>query len=183
MGIIQIVAANQNSMLKDKIKASAEIADVLLSRRNKGEQIVFTNGCFDLLHIGHVRYLESAKALGTLLIVGINSDASVRSLDKGRDRPIVPETERCEVLAALGSVDFVVLFDESNPLSLIKLVQPDVLVKGGDWKPEDIIGREEVEAMGGMVCTIPLVPHVSTTTLIRRIRETQEREEDNPSFP
>ncbi len=124
------------------------------------------------MHIGHTRYLQAAKALGDVLVVGVNSDASVRTLDKAPDRPIVPEAQRAEILAALGCVDFVAIFDESAPLQLITAVQPDVLVKGGDWVIDRIVGREIVEARGGVVKTIPLVPDLSTTSLLQRIRST-----------
>lgn len=140
--------------------------------RANGKRIVFTNGCFDLMHIGHTRYLQEAKSLGDVLVVGVNSDASVRSLEKGSDRPIVPEAQRAEVVAALGCVDFVVIFTESDPGRLIAAVQPDVLVKGGDWAWDQIVGRDVVEAHGGLVRTIPLVPGLSTTTLLQRIRST-----------
>lgn len=133
---------------------------------------MFTNGCFDLMHIGHTRYLQSARALGDVLVVGVNSDASVRALEKAPDRPIVPEAQRAEVLAALECVDYVVIFDESNPLQLINAVQPDVLVKGGDWTIDRIVGRDLVESRGGLVKTIPLVPGMSTTGLLHRIRST-----------
>lgn len=144
----------------------------LTAERAQGKRIVFTNGCFDLMHIGHTRYLQAARALGDALVVGVNSDASVRRLEKGQDRPIVQEAQRAEVLAALGCVDFVVIFDEPDPLELIRAVQPDVLVKGGDWAIDRIIGRDIVEARGGTVKTIPLVPDVSTTSLLQRIRST-----------
>ena len=134
--------------------------------------LVFTNGCFDLMHVGHTRYLQAARALGDLLVVGVNSDASVRSLNKAPDRPIVPEAQRAEVLAALACVDYVVLFGEPDPGNLIAALQPDVLVKGGDWALDRIVGRETVEARGGRVQTIPLVPGVSTTLLVQRIRST-----------
>jgi len=124
------------------------------------------------MHVGHTRYLQAARALGDVLVVGVNSDASIRTLDKAPDRPIVPEAQRAEVLAALGCVDFVVIFDESDPLQLITVVEPDVLVKGGDWTMDRIVGREIVEARGGVVRTIPLVPGLSTTGLLQRIRST-----------
>ncbi|MBH0202236.1 MAG: D-glycero-beta-D-manno-heptose 1-phosphate adenylyltransferase [Nitrospira sp.] len=155
-----------------KVLRNDHLRSVLAGEREKGKRIVFTNGCFDLMHIGHTRYLQAAKALGDILIVGVNSDASVRTLDKAPDRPIVPEAQRAEVLAALGCVDYVVIFDESDPLQLITAVQPDVLVKGGDWAIDRIIGRELVEARGGTVKTIPLVPGFSTTGLLQRIRST-----------
>ena len=149
-----------------------QLLSVLSGERAKGKRIVFTNGCFDLMHIGHTRYLQAAKALGDVLVVGVNSDISVRTLGKAPDRPIVPETQRAEVLAALGCVDYVVIFDESDPLQLITAVQPDVLVKGGDWVIDRIVGREIIEARGGVVKTIPLVPGLSTTGLLQRIRST-----------
>jgi D-glycero-beta-D-manno-heptose 1-phosphate adenylyltransferase len=127
--------------MREKIKSRADLAAELATRRAKRERIVFTNGCFDLMHVGHVRYLEAARALGDLLVVGVNSDASVRTLQKGPDRPIVPQDQRAEVLAALACVDYVVLFGEPDPGRLIAELQPDVLVKGGDWAPEQIGGR------------------------------------------
>jgi D-beta-D-heptose 7-phosphate kinase/D-beta-D-heptose 1-phosphate adenosyltransferase len=147
-----------------------QLVPLLKAARAQGNRIVFTNGCFDLMHIGHTRYLQAAKNLGDLLVVGVNSDASVKMLNKAPDRPIVPDAQRAEVVAALGCVDYVVLFNEPDPHSLIAAVQPDVLVKGGDWAVERIVGREIVEARGGMVKTIPLVPNMSTTSLIQRIR-------------
>jgi rfaE bifunctional protein nucleotidyltransferase chain/domain len=135
--------------------------------RAEGLKTVFTNGCFDLLHAGHVRYLNAARALGDRLIVGLNSDASVRRL-KGEGRPVTPAEERAEVLAALEAVDAVVLFEEDTPLRLIQALTPDVLVKGGDWAPEAIVGREHVLAAGGEVVTIPTLEGRSTTGILRR---------------
>jgi len=155
-----------------KVMTRDQLALLLQAARTQGKRIVFTNGCFDLMHIGHTRYLQAAKALGDVLVVGVNSDASVRGLSKALDRPIVSDAQRAEVVAALGCVDYVVLFNEPDPQSLIAALQPDVLVKGGDWAVERIIGREIVEARGGVVRTIPLVPDVSTTSLIQRIRST-----------
>lgn len=155
-----------------KVLPCDQLLSVLSGERTKGKRIVFTNGCFDLMHIGHTRYLQAAKALGDVLVVGVNSDVSVRTLDKAPDRPIVPEVQRAEVLAALGCVDYVVIFDEPDPLQLITAVQPDVLVKGEDWTIDRIVGREFVEARGGVVKTIPLVPGMSTTGLLQRIRST-----------
>ena len=137
--------------------------------RTNGETIVFTNGVFDLLHRGHVEYLEEARALGDRLVVGMNSDASVRRL-KGLERPILPEGERQEVLAALACVDRVVLFEDDTPAVLIEEVAPDVLVKGGDWALDRIVGREFVEARGGRVTTITLREGWSTTALVARAR-------------
>lgn len=133
--------------------------------------MVLTNGCFDLLHVGHIRYLQSARALGDVLVVGVNSDASVRLLQKGPGRPVMPDEHRMEVLSALSCVDYVVKFEEPDPLLLIKTIQPDVLVKGGDWPIDQIVGRSSVEARGGTVVSIPLVPGVSTSRIIERIRK------------
>lgn len=156
--------------MHEKIISRREIISALTARRAGGQRVVFTNGCFDLMHVGHTRYLQTARALGDLLVVGVNTDRSVRALNKGQDRPIVPEQQRAEVLAALASVDYVVLFDEPDPGRLIAEILPDVLVKGGDWTPDKIIGREIVEAHGGVVKTIPLVPGVSTTVIVEKIR-------------
>ncbi|GIW55475.1 MAG: cytidyltransferase [Nitrospiraceae bacterium] len=156
-----------------KIKTRPDLAAILTDLRRQGKRIVFTNGCFDLMHIGHTRYLQAARELGDVLVVGVNSDASVRSLNKGPGRPIVPHAQRAEVLAALACVDYVVVFDEPDPGALIGALQPDVLVKGGDWAPDRIVGREVVEARGGRVLTIPLVPGVSTTALVERIQTTK----------
>lgn len=139
------------------------------SVRASGRTLVFTNGVFDLLHPGHVRYLRDARALGDALMVGVNSDRSVRAI-KGPDRPMNPEGERAELLLALQCVDAVVIFDEETPLQLITRVQPDVLVKGADWAEHQMIGREIVEARGGRVVRIELSPGFSTTNLIRRVR-------------
>ena len=156
--------------MPDKVVTSAQLTPLLDKARVQNKRIVFTNGCFDLLHIGHTRYLQAARGLGDILVVGVNSDASVRSLEKAADRPVVGEAQRAEVLAALGCVDYVVIFNEPDPLKLITAVQPDVLVKGGDWAVDRIVGRDIVERRGGAVKTIPLVPGMSTTSLIQRIR-------------
>lgn len=131
--------------------------------------VVFTNGCFDLLHPGHVAYLEEARSLGDALVVGVNTDASVSRL-KGPERPLVPEGARVRVLAGLGAVDAACLFDEDTPAELIAALRPDVLVKGGDYTPETIVGRDTVEAAGGRVEVIPFLPGYSTTALVERIR-------------
>jgi rfaE bifunctional protein nucleotidyltransferase chain/domain len=138
--------------------------------RSSGQRIVFTNGVFDVLHPGHIRYLRDARALGDLLIVGVNSDRSVRALNKAPDRPINPENERAEVLAALASVDAVVVFDEDTPHAIITALQPDVLVKGADWGADAIVGRDVVEARGGKVVRIELAKGYSTTAIVERIR-------------
>ncbi len=157
--------------MQNKIQSRETLLPLIVSLHEAGKTVVFTNGCFDILHIGHARYLQEAKALGDVLIIGLNSDASVRVLGKGDERPITPQQERAEVLAALSCVDFVTIFDEPDPHSLITILKPNVLVKGGDWAPEQIIGREVVESYGGTVQAIPLVPGVSTTRIIERIRD------------
>jgi rfaE bifunctional protein, domain II len=133
------------------------------------QQVVFTNGVFDLLHPGHVRYLQQARALGDALIVGVNSDRSVRS-NKGQGRPITPEVERCEILEALACVDAVVVFDEDTPHALIEATQPDVLVKGADWAEDAIVGRASVEARGGRVVRVAIEQGYSTTALLKKIQ-------------
>lgn len=138
--------------------------------RQDGKTIVFTNGVFDILHPGHTRYLRDARALGDVLIVGVNSDRSVRALNKAPDRPINSEEERREVLAALASVDAVVVFDEDTPHEIITALEPDILVKGADWGENAIVGREVVEARGGKVIRIALAEGYSTTEIIRRVR-------------
>jgi D-glycero-beta-D-manno-heptose 1-phosphate adenylyltransferase len=138
--------------------------------KRNGRRVVFTNGCFDLLHPGHIGSLEQARALGEVLIVGLNSDASVRQL-KGTGRPVLPERERAEILASLECVDAVVIFDELTPREVIARLLPDVLVKGGDWASDQIVGREEVETAGGRVVSIPVVAGYSTTEILRKIRE------------
>ncbi|MBI4797585.1 MAG: D-glycero-beta-D-manno-heptose 1-phosphate adenylyltransferase [Desulfarculus sp.] len=155
---------------RQKIVSLPEAARAARRVQAAGGQVVFTNGCFDLLHAGHVRYLGQARALGDLLILGLNSDSSVRGLDKGEDRPLVPQAERAEVVAGLMAVDLVVIFEEPTPLKLIETIAPDVLVKGGDWSPETIVGHQFVSARGGRVLSIPLVPGLSTTNLAQRIR-------------
>lgn len=142
----------------------------MAERKRNGQVVVFTNGCFDLLHPGHLRCLEQARALGDLLVVAINTDAGVRRL-KGHARPATPQQERAEILAALEMVDYVTLFDEPTPRELILRLQPQVLVKGGDWGAEEIVGRAEVEAAGGRVLSIPLEPGFSTSAILARIRE------------
>ena len=142
----------------------------LRGHRAAGRRIVFTNGCFDILHAGHVQYLAAAKSEGDILVVGLNSDASVRRI-KGDKRPIVPEGQRAEVLAGLACVDYIVLFDEPDPLRLIKALAPDVLAKGADWAETDIIGADVVKRSGGKVARIPMAPDVSTSRIIEKIIE------------
>ena len=155
--------------LRWKIVGRDALADAVRSLQRAGKKVVFTNGCFDLLHIGHVRYLQEARELGDALVVGVNSDASVRRL-KGPGRPLTPAKERAEILAALACVDFVTIFDAATPLRLISALGPDVLVKGGDWAVDAIVGREVVEGRGGKVVAIPFVKNRSTTATIGKIR-------------
>jgi D-beta-D-heptose 7-phosphate kinase/D-beta-D-heptose 1-phosphate adenosyltransferase len=164
------VAHAPPSRLLDRQEAAA----VAARGRANGETVVFTNGVFDLLHLGHVRYLQEARALGDLLIVGLNSDASVRRI-KGQDRPINTERERAEVLLALACVDGVVIFEEETPHAIISALQPDVLVKGADWGHNDIVGRDVVEARGGRVVRIALSPGHSTSQLIRTVQNASRR--------
>lgn len=147
-----------------KIISFDEIGEIAATVRSEGKRIVFTNGCFDILHIGHVRYLKEAKKLGDILIVGLNSDASVKRLKP--QRPINEELQRAEVLASLEMVDYVTMFPEDTPYELIKSIKPDVLVKGGDWKKEDIVGSDIVAE----VYSLPFVPGVSTTAIIEKIQ-------------
>ena len=149
--------------------------------KRNGRRVVFTNGCFDVLHPGHIRTLEQARNLGDVLIVGINSDASVGNLKPGR--PLIPQNERGEILAALACVDAVVIFEESTPREIVTALLPDVLVKGGDWADNKIIGREEVEAAGGRVVSIPVVPGYSTTEILRKIREGAPSAAPEPATP
>ena len=153
-----------------KIVSQDELIVLTAREKRDGRRVVFTNGCFDLLHPGHVRCLAEARALGDLLVVAVNSDCSVRG-NKGPERPLVPQQDRAEVLAALASVDYVTIFDEPTPHDLIARVLPSVLVKGADWGQNEVVGREEVEAAGGRVVSIPLAPGYSTTSLLQKIRK------------
>lgn len=150
-----------------RVLNSSSLDTVLNQYRESNRKIVFTNGCFDLLHIGHINYLEEAKKLGDVLIVGVNTDASVKTL-KGPSRPIQNENDRCEILAALKAVDHTILFSEDTPLNLIKKIRPHVLVKGGDWKPEQIVGSEFVLNSGGIVRSLNFVDGKSTTSIIEK---------------
>lgn len=156
--------------MKAKILSIEEMLAERQRLRVAGARVVFTNGVFDLLHVGHVRYLAQARALGDVLVVAVNSDRSVREL-KGPDRPVFHENERAEILAALRNVDYVVIFDNVSPRSLISQLLPDVLVKGGDYRIDEIHGREEVEAAGGRVIPLPFVDGASTTSLIQRMKK------------
>ena len=154
----------------DKIKTVDEIAAIATEAKKNGRRVVFTNGCFDLLHRGHVHILRQAKAAGDLLIVGMNSDSSVKSI-KGPARPILPEIDRVELIAAMEMVDYVVLFDEPDPYQLIATIKPNVLAKGGDWSSDKIVGADIVERDGGRVAVIPYLKGFSTTEIIERIRK------------
>jgi D-beta-D-heptose 7-phosphate kinase/D-beta-D-heptose 1-phosphate adenosyltransferase len=149
----------------NKIIDRNDIRDIVYRLKKEGKKIVFTNGCFDLIHVGHVRYLSQAKALGDILIIGLNTDKSVSRIKPGR--PVIPEDQRAEVLAALSMVDYVVLFEEDTPYELIKEIKPHVLVKGADWKVEDIVGNDIVDN----VRTIPLVEGMSTSAIIKKIQD------------
>ena len=155
-------------MESDSVMPAQRLASLLESFQKSGKKVVFTNGCFDLLHPGHISYLAAARALGDLLVTGVNSDASVRRL-KGEKRPIMPEEARSQLLAALASVDYVTIFAEDDPYQLINLLQPDILVKGGDWDTGAIVGRDLVEARGGKVYSLPFVDEYSTTSIVEEI--------------
>jgi len=160
--------------LREKIKIKEDLHRMVEDLKKKGKRIVFTNGCFDLLHLGHIRYLEKAKSLGDILVVGVNSDRSVQSL-KGPERPILPEEERAEILSGLECVDYITLFDELTPLELISSLQPHILVKGGDWAKETTVGKEVVERSGGEVVILPFVEGSSTSNLIETILKRYEK--------
>jgi D-beta-D-heptose 7-phosphate kinase/D-beta-D-heptose 1-phosphate adenosyltransferase len=153
-----------------RVLTIAEAAAFAASARQAGRRVVFTNGVFDLLHPGHVRYLAAARALGDALIVGVNSDRSVRA-NKGKSRPAMPERERAEILAALACVDAVAVFDAETPADIVRQIQPDILVKGADWAEDAIVGRDTVEAHGGRVVRMPIEQGWSTTAILDRIRE------------
>jgi len=153
---------------QEKIVERERLAEIVQGLKAAGKKVVFTNGCFDLLHVGHVRYLREARERGDVLVIGVNSDASVRAI-KGPPRPVQPEADRAEILASLECVDYVTIFDEETPAELIAAIVPDVLVKGGDWPRDQIVGRDTVEAAGGTVTTIPLVEGRSTSELLKRL--------------
>jgi rfaE bifunctional protein nucleotidyltransferase chain/domain len=155
-------------LLRNKIRVLPELIRIRQQLKIEGRRVVFTNGVFDILHRGHVEYLERAKSLGDVLIVGLNSDESVKKI-KGEARPIMLQEDRAMVLAGLSSVDFICLFEEETPANLIRQLIPDILVKGSDYKIDDIVGREIVEANGGKVVTIDLVPGQSTTSVIEKM--------------
>jgi len=154
--------------MKSKILKLKDLMQTLKGLRNSGKQIVFTNGCFDILHAGHVRYLTGARSKGDVLVLGLNSDSSVKSI-KPDNRPIVSQDQRAEVLAGLACVDYITIFDEPDPLALIRAIKPDILVKGADWEESEIIGSDVVKKYGGKVVRIEFVPDISTSKIIQRI--------------
>ncbi len=160
-------------MIDSKIKNITQLKKIIDRLKSQGKKIVFTNGCFDLLHYGHVKYLQDAKKKGDVLVVGVNSDSSVRKI-KGNRRPLINEAYRAGLIAALESVDFVVIFKEETPFRVIKTLKPDILVKGADWAQRDIVGRDFILKGGGKVYTVKLVKGLSTTDLIKRARRLSE---------
>jgi len=154
----------------NKILERNALKNELEELRKKGKKIAFTNGCFDILHVGHVRYLREAKKTADVLVLALNSDSSVRSI-KGEERPLVNENERAEMLAALEFVDFITIFEELTPLELIICLKPDILIKGGDWPEEKVVGREEVKKWGGRVAIIPEIEGKSTTNIVEKIKK------------
>jgi len=162
--------------MRSKILKLSDLIQIIKDLRKSGKQIVFTNGCFDILHVGHVRYLAAAKSEGDVLVVGLNSDGSVKSI-KPDNRPIVSQEQRAEVLAGLAFVDFITIFDESDPLPLISAIKPDILVKGADWKEKEIVGADVVKAYGGKVVRVEVVPGISTSQIIRRIIKRYQKED------
>jgi len=151
-----------------KILSRDALKQVIDRLKREGRKIAFTNGCFDILHVGHVRYLREAGKMGDVLVLALNSDASVRAI-KGEKRPLVPENERADVVAALEFIDYVTIFDELTPLELIEYLQPDVIIKGGDWTEENVVGRDAVKRWGGRVAIIPEIPGASTTNIVEKI--------------
>jgi D-beta-D-heptose 7-phosphate kinase/D-beta-D-heptose 1-phosphate adenosyltransferase len=167
--IINAVALTHNDS-DSKIKNLDVLTAIITAEKARGKRVVFTNGCFDLLHAGHVKYLQKARGLGDLLVLGLNSDASVRRL-KGEKRPLIGEDERAHILAALDCIDYVVLFDQDTPLELITALKPLILAKGGDYTAEGVVGKEVVEAYGGRVELVTFVDGKSTTNIIERVLE------------
>jgi D-beta-D-heptose 7-phosphate kinase/D-beta-D-heptose 1-phosphate adenosyltransferase len=153
----------------DKIKTQGQLKEILRSLKKEGKRVAFTNGCFDIVHCGHIKYLEDAKRLADILVVGLNSDASIRRI-KGNGRPINKQSDRAKILAALSCVDYVAIFGEDTPLKLIKSVRPDVLIKGADWRIKKIAGADFVRSYGAKALTVPYLKGYSTTGLIERIK-------------
>lgn len=156
--------------MKNKLKTWDEIAHIIKELKKQNKKIVFTNGCFDILHSGHVKYLAEAKGLGDILILGLNSDSSVKRL-KGKERPINNEQERAVVLSALSSISYIVIFEEDTPYNTINHIKPNILVKGGDWKPKDIVGSDIVSSYNGEVRSLSYIDGQSTTDIINKLKE------------
>ena len=159
-------------MTKFKIKKLKALKGIISASKKRGERIVFTNGCFDILHLGHIKYLKKASKLGDKLVVAVNSDSSVRKI-KGKTRPVFGEQERANLVAALNCVDYVIIFKAGTPLRLIKALRPDVLVKGGDWRKQNIVGKDFVESYGGKVARVAFVKGYSTSSIIARIKKSK----------
>jgi len=157
-----------------KIKSRNELRSIVCHVQAENKRVVFTNGCFDILHLGHVRFLEKARTFGDVLVVAVNSDVSVKK-NKGKSRPVIPQYERMEIISALGCVDFVTIFEEGNPRKIIRELLPDVLVKGGDWSSDRIVGRNIIELNGGEVVLIDFEKGFSTTKIIERVQESERR--------
>lgn len=154
--------------VKDKIVNREQLHRELVRLRTEGKKIVFTNGCFDILHVGHARYLKEAKETGDILVLALNSDSSVKAI-KGGKRPLIPEEERAYMIASLEVVDYVTIFSETTPLELIEYLRPDILVKGGDWAEDKVVGRESVREWGGKVVIVPEIKNASTTNIVEKI--------------
>jgi D-beta-D-heptose 7-phosphate kinase/D-beta-D-heptose 1-phosphate adenosyltransferase len=165
-----------------KFRDRDSLKDIIEELRGKGKKVVFTNGCFDLIHIGHIRLLREAKGLGDILVVAINSDSSIK-LIKGKGRPIIPQEERIEILSALEMVDYVTVFNEPDPFNIISSLLPDILVKGSDWPEDEIVGRDLIEARGGKVVRIPIVQGRSTSSIIHKILEIKEFSDGTATCP
>ncbi len=151
-----------------KLKSSTEIKKIAARLKRKGKKIVFTNGCFDILHYGHIKYLEKCRKLGDILVIGLNSDSSVRKI-KGKNRPVTGQKERAAILASLEFVDYITIFSDATPVKLINMITPQILAKGGDWRKNEIVGGAHVKKKGGRVVTIPFVRGYSTTRILKRI--------------
>lgn len=156
--------------MENKIKTQKELRKIIAALKKNGKKVAFTNGCFDILHYGHIKYLEDAKRLADVLVVGLNSDGSIKRI-KGNGRPINTQADRARVLAGLSAIDYVAIFNEETPLRLIKLVKPDILIKGGDWRREKIVGADFVKTYGGGAFSMPYVKGYSTTRLIEKIKK------------
>lgn len=158
-----------------KVKNFPEIKKIARKLREENKKIVFTNGCFDILHSGHIKLLKKAKGLGDVLIVGLNTDSSVKKI-KGKNRPVINEKQRLEVLSAIEFIDYIVPFNQITPKKLIEIIKPDIIVKGGDYKKEEVVGKETVEKYGGIIYIFPLVKNISTTEIIKKIKQMKDEQ-------